>query len=180
MPTLLLLAACGPGMHEKPALEYMPDMANSDAVKAQEEPMRVPPAGTRPLGFEPYPFAADQGEMAASLTNPLPLDRKTLATGKKMYDTYCIVCHGRRGKGNGFIVPKFPMPPSLHSEKVTTWPDGRIFHAITRGQNLMPSYASQINPEERWAIISYVRALQRASNPTPEDVEAYQNAGGNP
>jgi mono/diheme cytochrome c family protein len=62
------------------------------------------------------------------------------------------------------------MPPSLLSQKVSQWPDGRIYHLITRGQNLMPSYASQILPEDRWAVIQYVRALERAANPLPQDL----------
>lgn len=169
------LISCGRGTHTKPTLEYMPDMANSPAVKAQEEPMRLPVAGTRPLGYEPYPYAVDQGDLAgATLKNPLPLDKATLALGQKTFNTFCIVCHGPTAKGNGLIVPKFPMPPSLHSEKVTNWTDGRIYHVITMGQNLMPSYASQIKREERWAVIYYLRALQRASNPTPEDMDIYQ------
>jgi mono/diheme cytochrome c family protein len=86
--------------------------------------------------------------------------------------TYCVVCHGPKGDGQGYIVPKFPMPPSLYSPKVTNWPDGRIYHVITHGQNLMPSYASQILPEDRWAVIHYVRALERAANPLPQDLAA--------
>jgi mono/diheme cytochrome c family protein len=69
------------------------------------------------------------------------------------------------------------MPPSLLSPKVSGWPDGRIFHTVTRGQNLMPSYASQILPEDRWAVILYVRALERAAHPGVQDLKA---AGINP
>ena len=179
-----LLMACGRGETTKTAVEYMPNMMDSLSVKAQEAPMRVPVPGTRPIGFYPYPYAKEEGDLAgAALTNPLPLKREVLLGGQKTFNTYCIVCHGPEGKGNGLIVPKFPMPPSLHSEKVRGWPDGRIFHVITRGQNLMPSYASQISENERWAVIYYMRALQRSVNPTPEDVEAYQKAlkeGTNP
>src|SRR5271156_5124571 len=94
-----------------------------------------------------------------------------LLKGQHLFNTYCIVCHGTRAEGNGFIIPKFPQPPSLHSDKVRNWTDGRIFHVITTGQNLMPSYASQITPDERGAIINYVRVLQRAVNPTDADVK---------
>ena len=179
---LLLLMACTPGEHQDPMLEYMPDMTDSPAVKAQEALMRVPVKGTRPIDFTPYAFTAEQGEMAgASLQNPYPMTREILQEGQKTFNTFCIVCHGPAGKGNGPIIPKFPMPPTLNSDKVRQWPDGRIFHAMTRGQNLMPSYASQINPQERWAVVGYLRVLQRSVNPTPEDVEAFEKAlGGNP
>lgn len=168
-----LLVSCDT-VHEKPTFEYMPDMADQPSVKAQRQEMRMPVAGTVAQDYVAYPYAQDQGDLAgATLKNPLPLDKATFAKGKKYYNTYCIVCHGTAGKGDGPIVPKFPMPPSLNSEKVRTWSDGRIFHVISTGQNLMPSYASQVLPEERWAIITYLRAIQRSVSPTAEDVEIY-------
>ncbi len=168
----LFLSACN--NPQKTTFEFMDDMANSPAVKPQEEPMRVPPAGTVPQGYTPYPYAKDQGDLAGEkLNNPLSLNKKNLARGQKIYNTFCIVCHGPVAKGNGFIVPKFPMPPSLHSDKVRAWSDGRIFHVVTMGQNLMPSYASQIAEKDRWAAILYLRALQRSVNPTPDDVDVF-------
>lgn len=169
------LAACNNS--QKTAWEYMPDMMDSPSVKAQEEPMRTPPKGTVPVGYTPYKYTTDQAEEAGTnLKNPLPVTMEVLARGQKAYDTYCVACHGPMGKGDGTIVPKFPMPPSLHSEKVRNWSDGRIFHLITVGQNLMPSYASQITVKDRWAIIEYVRAMQRSVNPSSEDVEALKKA----
>jgi hypothetical protein len=53
---------------------------------------------------------------------------------------------------------------------VSGWPDGRIYHVVTRGQNLMPNYASQILPEDRWAVIHYIRALERSAHPEPQDL----------
>ncbi|MBI4211238.1 MAG: cytochrome c [Deltaproteobacteria bacterium] len=165
-----LLTACG--THEKPTFEYMPNMMDQPSVKAQEKMMRSPVAGTIPLGFEPYPYLLSEGDLAGKmLKNPLPRTRKTMERGKKMFNTYCAVCHGPRGLGDGSIVPKFPRPPMLSSEKVRAWADGQIYHTITMGQNLMPSYASQVEPEDRWAIVHYVRAIQRANHPTKEDVE---------
>jgi mono/diheme cytochrome c family protein len=169
---ILLISACG-GVKKNPPWEYMPNMVDTPTVKAQAHPMRVPPVGTIPLGFEPYPFKKEQADAAAAahIENPLPMTKDVLLTGQKVFNTYCIVCHGERGKGDGYIIPKFPRPPSLQSDKIRGWADGQIFHVITRGQNLMPSYATQIQPEDRWAIIRYVRALQRAEQPTPEDIE---------
>ena len=95
-----------------------------------------------------------------------------LLRGKHLFNTYCIVCHGPMGEGDGFIIPKFPRPPSLQSDKVRGWPDGRFYHVMTAGQNLMPSYASQIAREDRWAIAHYIRVLHRAKNPTAEDLKA--------
>jgi len=174
----VLLAGCS---HKKstPALEYMPNMAYSPAVKAQNEDplhpgmsaMRPPVPGTVARGFTPYRYAVGDSLAAQrDLVNPLPRTADVLGRGERVFMTYCVVCHGPKGDGQGYIVPKFPMPPSLLSEKVSHWADGRIYHVITRGQNLMPNYASQILPEDRWAVIHYVRALERAANPLPQDL----------
>ena len=66
---------------------------------------------------------------------------------------------------------QFPNPPSLHSEKVRNWKDGNIFHVITEGQNIMPSYSSQLTRQERWAVVLYIRALQRAQNAKESDIQ---------
>lgn len=144
------------------------DAKNPDCVRG----VRVPPQGTIPANFEPYAYAKDEGELAGRmLHNPLRPTKAVLERGQKLFDTYCAVCHGTKGDGAGFIVPKFPQPPPLFSDKVTQWPDGRIFHVMTRGQNLMPSYASQMTADERWAVVHYVRVLQRAAHPKDADLK---------
>jgi mono/diheme cytochrome c family protein len=164
---------------QQTAIEYMPDMAYSGRVAAQHEDplrpdetvMRVPVPGTVPRDYTPYRFAqADTVEASRDLTNPLPRTPAVLARGEKVYMTYCVVCHGETGDGQGYIVPKFPQPPQIYSAKAMAWSDGRIFHMVTRGLNLMPSYASQILPEDRWAVVHYVRVLQRAAHPTAADL----------
>jgi mono/diheme cytochrome c family protein len=165
------LAACT--RHSKPNLTYMPDMNYSPAVKAQKAPMRIPVEGTIPRGYTPYHFTSPE-EAGKALKNPLQPTRAVLVRGQVMFNTYCIECHGAAGLGDGPVVPKIPRPPSLQSDKIRTWPDGSIFHLITRGQNVMPSYASQILPEDRWAIVHYIRVLQRSQNPTAEDLKAFE------
>lgn len=170
----VFVAACGGS--SKPILEYMPHMMDSPAVKAQEGIPRLPVAGTMPMGFAPYRYNKDQGALAGEqLSNPLPRTREIMLRGQKMYETNCLVCHGKRGLGDGPVVPKFPRPPSLHSDKVRGWKDGQLYHTITMGQNLMPSYASQIDEEDRWAIAHYVRALQRAERPLPSDIKLLES-----
>lgn len=169
-----LFASCS-GDKKKPPFELMPHMMDNTAVKAQhlgpfDEPMRTPPEGTISQTTEIYHYANDPEGAGRALTNPVPRDKQSLLQGQKMFNTYCMVCHGPRGEGNGTIVPKFPQPPSLHSDKVRGWSDGRIYHVITMGQNLMPRYSTQISPMDRWAIVNYVRVLQRANNPTDADL----------
>jgi mono/diheme cytochrome c family protein len=166
----LVLTGC---THSEPNFIYMPDMVYSPALKFQKEGMMKPVAGTVPRGYGAYPYAKDQGDAAGrDLKNPFRATHEVLARGQQMYNTYCIVCHGPNGEGDGTIIPKFPRPPSLQSDKVRGWPDGRIYHVITSGQNLMPSYAAQITRGDRWSIIHYIRALQRSKHPTAEDLKA--------
>lgn len=163
---------------QQTAMEYAPDMAYGPRVAAQHEDplrpgqpvMRNPVEGTVPAGYTPYRYAAADSLLAQrELHNPLPRSSEVLTRGQRVYMNTCVVCHGPEGDGQGYIVPLFPMPPSLHSERVRGWLDGRMFHVITRGQNLMPSYATQILPEDRWAVIHYVRALQRSHQPLAAD-----------
>lgn len=174
---LLLTAGCT-RQKDSTAVEYMPDMAYGPRVAAQhEDPLRPgqsvdrpPVPGTVPRSYTPYRYAqADSLQAQAELVNPLPRTAAVMARGQRVYGNTCIVCHGPEGDGQGSIVPLYPMPPTLHSAKVRGWPDGRIFHVISRGQNLMPSYASQIVPEDRWAVVHFVRALQRSHAPAATD-----------
>lgn len=184
---ICLLGFCVACVGKHPAWEYMPDMVDSAAVKAyrndrlrgNEPSVRPPVPGTIPRGFTPYKWAAGFAgaeQAAKALHNPLPRSVAVLAKGQVKYNTYCAPCHGATGQGDGGVVPKFPRPPSLTSDKVVEWTDGHVFHVITRGQNIMPGYASQVAPEERWAIVHYMRALQRAAHPTADDFKDVQRA----
>ncbi|MBX7147672.1 c-type cytochrome [bacterium] len=175
MVIAVVLSACAGAGGNRTTFEYMPDMMDQWHIKAQEEPYRAAPEGTVPVGYKAYPYSKEEGDMANSLQNPLAMTKENLLLGKKTFNTYCIVCHGSRGKGDGYIVPKFPMPPSLQSDKVRGLSDGRLFHIMTRGQNLMPSYASQTLEKERWATALYIRALQRSVKPSAEDVEIFNS-----
>jgi len=176
LAVLFFVSACADSA-DKPTWEYMYHMGDNPAVKAQEERMRVPPVGTIPRGFTPYPYGKDDGDIAGvSLKNPLKATEDNFLIGQERYNTFCVVCHGETGDGDGYIVPKFPRPPTLLSKKVADWSDGRMFHVITKGQNLMPSYAVQVAEKDRWAIIYYVRALQRAGKPSKADIEALKKA----
>jgi mono/diheme cytochrome c family protein len=169
---LSFLALVGCGKHEKPNFTYMPDMHYSPAIKAQEGIQRLPVAGTIPRGYEPYAHQDLDPVAAGKLhQNPVLRTKETVARGQKIFNTYCIVCHGAYGEGDGSVVPKYPRPPSLQSDKIKGYADGSIYNVITLGQNLMSSYASQIAPQDRWALVHYIRALQRAKNPSPADMK---------
>lgn len=132
--------------------------------------MRVPPPGTVARGYMPYEYSGMPDSLVKLLANPLPIDEKVMQTGQKRYETYCSPCHGYFGKGDSRLRGQFPNPPSFHTDKVRNWADGNIYHVITNGQNTMPSYAKQISRNDRWAIIHYMRALQRSQNAKDSDL----------
>jgi len=133
--------------------------------------MRNPVDGTVARGQMPYQFKGNPEMAGQMLVNPLAMNSENLNLGKKKFDIYCSPCHGYFGNGDSRLRGQFPNPPSLHSEKVRTWKDGNIYHVISEGQNIMPSYASQLTREERWAVVLYVRALQRAQNAKESDLQ---------
>ena len=131
--------------------------------------MRPPVEGTVARGFMPYPFKGKPDSAGKYLVNPLLPTPEVVDRGKAKFLTFCSPCHGNFGRGDSRLAGQFPNPPTLHSDKVRNWPDGNIYHVITEGQNVMPSYASQIARDDRWAIIKYIRVLQRAHNPKESD-----------
>ena len=97
---------------------------------------------------------------------PIPVTRELLDRGQDRYNIHCIVCHGPVGNGDGMIVRRgFPQPPTYHDDRLRNAPVGHYFDVITNGWGRMSSYAFQIQPADRWAIIAYIRALQVSQNP---------------
>lgn len=147
-------------------------MHDSPAREDQELGMKVPPAGSVSTEQLVYPFSESDLAKSAELTNPVAITEKSLRYGKMMYETTCVVCHGERGLGAGYIADKLTVKaPSLTSSAIRGWSDGQLYHVISHGKGTMWSYKSQLKPMERWSVVNYVRALQRAEYPEPEDLE---------
>jgi len=151
---------------------------------------RLPVAGTiarsKPRsvnGQDVYPYenAPVNTGMIPGTTNfiesiPLPVTAGMMERGQQRFTIYCAPCHGAQGDGKG-ITSKFGMAVigDLHdggTRKVPQQPDGQLFNTITYGKNLMGAYGGVITVEDRWAIIAYVRALERSHLATIEDVPA--------
>jgi mono/diheme cytochrome c family protein len=111
------------------------------------------------------------GAFAASLPAKLTVDQQFMERGRDRYQIYCAPCHGAIGDGNG-ITKKYGMgaTPTYHDPRLRTMPDGEIFNTITAGKNTMLPYADKLVPEDRWAVVAYVRALQRAQQGSAADV----------
>lgn len=151
-------------------IAYNPDQENPNFKNGQTA--QTPPKGTMPIGMSKYQFAnTPEGYLAASasLVNPLELTEANLAEGKSLYLSMCSHCHGALGKGDGAIIEagKFPPPPSYSTGvssrggDMKNLTDGKIYHTIVYGLNLMGSHASQLSPKERWQIVMYVHELQK-------------------
>ena len=102
---------------------------------------------------------------------PMPVTAELMLKGKERFDINCAVCHGPAAAGDG-IVKQYGMATivSLLDQRIRDMSDGEIFHTITHGKNTMFGYGHNVTVHDRWAIIAYLRALQRAQNATPADV----------
>ena len=112
-----------------------------------------------PDGTVPRGLPAREERIAAP--PPEPLDLATLRRGREGFEMFCSPCHGRTGYGDGMVARHgFPPPPSFHSDRLRAVPPAYIVPVITHGFGVMYPYASRVEPEERWAIAAYVKALQ--------------------
>lgn len=175
VPSIFFVGCTKNSKSKEPNVELIQDMMEQAALKPQDfEPhdrtkaaSRMPPEGTVPVGYKPYPYHQDPTGAQAKLKNPRAGDMspEILGIGRKKYETYCAVCHGYEGHGDGPVAPKMALkPPSVVSDKIIAMNDAGIYHIITDGQGVMASYAYQIVEEsDRWAIVNYIRSLQKLS-----------------
>ena len=113
---------------------------------------------------------------------PFPVTKEVLERGRERYNIYCAPCHSRLGDGNGFIPSRgFPRkPPSFHIDRLRKAQLGYFYDVMSNGFGIMPDYASQISPADRWKIVAYIRALQLSENATKADVPAGQAVPSEP
>jgi mono/diheme cytochrome c family protein len=164
-----LLAACDEeNMRDQPRV----DPFDADPLSPYGAAARSWPPGT--VARESTPFEADDlGQMAP---RP-PVTMEFVRLGQDRFNTFCAPCHGRSGYGEGMI-PRhtFPKPPSLHDPEQRTLSDEDVYRIITQGLGKMPPYADQVAPEERWAVVAYVRALQRSQHDGVEDAPEWDGS----
>jgi len=156
----LSAAACDvldPMWVQQKAKSYRPSPYHGDGVT-----MRPPPAGAvaREDLHPPELATGLSPDGRPLLLSPLPPTRERLELGRKRYEVVCAVCHGLLGDGDAPVARNMSLrpPPSLHL-KVQN-PDGYFYQVIAQGYGFMPSYASHLTVEERWAVVAYLRALQ--------------------
>ncbi|MBI5852292.1 MAG: cytochrome c [Planctomycetes bacterium] len=177
----LALGACRGAVKRSPPIHPVLDMDFQDMVKAQltldfegwsdKRGSRTPPAGTVARGsLEREALAVFQDGSGNYVDNPIPADEDLVRRGRERFDIFCSVCHDRTGGGNGVVLQRakaiskgsfnFALPNLAKEPRLIQSKDGYLFQVITNGQATMPSYASQIPPRDRWAIVHYLRVLQ--------------------
>ncbi len=165
------LGACRGQPSDKPPIHTQYNMYWQDRFNAhQENPffedrrsMRPPVEGTVARGKLENDMAFFQGiNEDGSYVERMPVDitRSFLKQGQHQYNIFCTPCHGGVGDGNGPVSDYGYIAASLLTERAREMPDGEIYSAIYNGVNTMNSYRHQINAEDRWAVVAYVRALQ--------------------
>ena len=179
---LSVLRVAGCGSRRTPPLQIFPDMKDQPKYLPQSasrffgdgRELRRPVPGTVARGYLKDDDAFCTGMLdGAFVPNPLPLDRPTLARGQERFDIYCAPCHDRTGSGRGIVALRSSwLPSNLTDQRINQMPDGQIFDTITHGKRTMPGYRFQIDEHDRWAIVAYVRALERAGAGTVADVPA--------
>jgi mono/diheme cytochrome c family protein len=113
-------------------------------------------------------------DLPPSLTAEKDFDlRSFLLRGKDRYTIYCTPCHSTLGDGRGMIVQRgYKQPPSFHTDRLRNAPLGHFFDVASNGFGAMPDYSSQVKPRDRWAIATYIRALQLSQHAPDSDLEA--------
>ena len=127
----------------------------------------IPKAQPLPAGV------VGQGDLdrASQIANPPPVDARLVARGRERFDIFCSPCHGLTGTGDGAVVQRgFPAPPSFQTAALRASPARHIFDVITNGYGAMYSFASRVEPRDRWAIVAYVRALQQSQGAKVADM----------
>jgi len=136
---------------------------------------RTPPPGTQPRARGAFADStggragaqAVQADLAAerAQANPYPVDLRLLERGRDRYMIYCMPCHSPVGDGDGLVVRRgFPAPPSYHQDRLRNAPDRHLYDVISQGYGVMVPYADRVEPADRWAIVAFIRALQRSQH----------------
>ncbi len=176
-------------LHPIQDMDHQPKFKSQqvNAIFADNRAMRPQVPGTvrynEPVDNKPLMAGRENGEYIDYI--PIEITDSVMKRGQEQYIIFCSTCHGHDGAGNGMINQRaeqlaegtWTPPLSYHTQQIRERPDGHLYNTIKNGIRNMPPYGSQISVEDRWAIVAYVRALQRSQNAAIGDVpEEQQNA----
>lgn len=164
-------------IHINPNMDWQPKFEAQEANHFFENnsAMRTPVEGTVARGFlttnSELNFGKDDKDNFVK-TMPVTMDKALLKRGQERYNIYCAPCHGGVGDGKGVIITYgYVPPPSFHEDRIVNVEDGYLYDVIYNGIRSMPSYRHQVPLEDRWAIVGYIRALQKSQNASESDLK---------
>src|SRR5688572_12709266 len=185
LTSVVALAGCARGCtSSRPPIHLNPSMDDQPKVRPQAASgfffngasMREPVPGTIAIGGlkEDAAFFTGKGADGQFVTAiPVTVDEALLERGRQRYTIYCQPCHDARGDGKGILFQRGSVPTAtFHQEKILKYTDGQIFDVITNGMGLMAGYRWPVAPADRWAIVAYVRTLQREQSARAAGVAA--------
>jgi mono/diheme cytochrome c family protein len=176
------LAACRQDMHDQP--KYIPLRPSSffdDGRSARPLPEHTVARGHLDEDVAFYTGRDASGKLVNEF--PFPVTKEVILRGQERFNIYCTPCHDRTGSGNGMVPRRgFRRPPSYHIDRLRQAPVGHFVDVITTGLGAMQDYSAQVAPRDRWAIASYIRALQLSQgasiNDIPSEARAQLGQGG--
>jgi len=193
---LLFVQGCRGWRSEKPPVHLNPNMDFQPKYKAQSLVLE-PPANTVAWGDEAaftdemqrkkivhtrseqsyFKGLNRDGSFVRRIPDSIDVNHELLSRGRERFNIYCAPCHGQDGSGNGPVTNRgWFKPVSYWTERVVNYRDGKLFDIVSNGYNTMPGYKEQIDESDRWAIVAYIRALQKTQLSTINDVpEEYIN-----
>ena len=186
---LLFIVGCRGWRSDKPPIHLNPNLDFQASIKAQEDPF-ISPDHTVPWGMEsdfsnlenrdaiikqknkPFYLGKTSSGQWVEIV-PIDVTNAVLKRGQERYDIYCSMCHGKDGSGNGIVMDYGWFKPKPYwDDAIVSYKDGELFDTITNGIRTMPSYSQQIKESDRWAIVTYIRALQVSNKMKIQDVPA--------
>lgn len=176
------LGGCRQDMHDQAKYESLErSRFFGDSAAARKPPENTVARGQLREDSVYYAGFTPDDQLVASI--PMKVTADTLKRGRATFNAFCSPCHDRAGTGRGMIVRRgFPQPPTYHQERLRNVPDGYFFDVMTNGFGRMPSYASQVPVEDRWAVVAYIRALQLSQHAPlaelPREMQDAANAAG--
>jgi len=172
---LIVASGCRQDMHDQPKYQPLERSTFFEDGRASR-PLLAGTIAQGQLRDDAQLYTGKSGKDFVT-TFPFPITEQVLRRGQQRFNIYCSPCHDRLGTGLGMVVRRgLRQPPSYHIDRLRDAPVGYFFDVITNGFGAMPDYATEVPPADRWAIVSYIRVLQRSQNATLADVPADKRA----
>ncbi len=170
-----LLAGCRQDMHDQP--KFVPQRGTTLYADGRSARPQVENTVGRGQLHEDTYFYTGLSNGVEGNSYPFPVTMEVLQRGQERYNVYCTPCHSRVGNGAGMIVQRGYRPAGdFHTDRLRNAPLGHFFAVMSNGYGAMPDYSAQLTPEDRWAVVAYIRALQLSQNATAADVASGQQA----